>query len=121
MTYSLIDKIQPASAATNIATVGYQTLLCVLKNSAASAPNYTGSEAEAKALLAGTTVKVSDNADGSSPVDLDTQYIKARTIAGTINAVLEIVLTKATVASITLPTNVTRTIDLLTLPSNSKV
>lgn len=121
MTYSLIDKIQPASASTNIATVGYQTLLCVLKNGASAAPKYTGTKAEADILLAGTTVKVSDNADGSSPVDLDAQYIKARTIAGTVNAVLEIVLTKATVASITLPDNVTRTIDLLTLPSNSKV
>lgn len=121
MTYSLIDKIQPASVDANIATVGYQTLLCVLKNGADSAPKYTGSEAEAKTLLAGTTVKVSDNADSSSPVVLDTQYIKARTIAGTINAVLEIVLTKATVVSIALPADITRTIDLLTLPSNSKV
>ena len=63
---------------------------------------------------------VSENSDGSNPVALDKQYIKARTQAGTKVAYLEIVLTKPYIASITLPADLTRTVDLLTLPSNSK-
>lgn len=117
MCYTLIDKLEKAAAATNIATVGYQTLFSVLASGAA---NYTGTKAEADAIVDGTTVNVSENFDGSNPVALDKQYIKARTQAGTKTAYLEIVLTKPYIASITLPTGLTRTVDLLTLPSNSK-
>ena len=102
MCYTLIDKLEKAAAATNIATVGYQTLFSVLANGGSG------------------TVNVSENSDGSNPVALDKQYIKARTQAGTKVAYLEIVLTKPYIASITLPTGLTRTVDLLTLPSNSK-
>lgn len=119
MCYTLIDKLEKA-AATNIATVGYQTLFSVLANEANSDENYTGTKAEADAIVNGTTVKVSENSNDSNPVALDKQYIKARTQAGTKTAYLEIVLTKPYIASITLPANLTRTVDLLTLPSNSK-
>lgn len=118
MCYTLIDKLEKAAAATtDIATVGYQTLFSVLTNEASDATDYTGTKAEADAIVGGTTVNVSD---GSNPVALDKQYIKARTQAGTKTAYLEIVLTKPYIASITLPAGLTRTVDLLTLPSNSK-
>lgn len=120
MCYTLIDKLEKAAAATNIATVGYQTLFSVLANGASGAENYAGTKAEADAIVSGTTVNVSESSDGSNPVALDKQYIKARTKAGTKTAYLEIVLTKPYIASITLPTGLTRTVDLLTLPSNSK-
>ena len=120
MCYTLIDKLEKAAAATNIATVGYQTLFSVLANGKSGAGNYAGTKAEADAIVDGTTVNVSENSDGSNPVALDKQYIKARTQAGTKTAYLEIVLTKPYIASITLPTGLTRTVDLLTLPSNSK-
>lgn len=119
MCYTLIDKLEKA-AATNIATVGYQTLFSVLANEKSDAENYAGTKAEADAIVDGTTVKVSENSDDSNPVALDKQYIKARTQAGTKTAYLEIVLTKPYIASITLPPDLTRTVDLLTLPSNSK-
>lgn len=120
MCYTLIDKLEKA-AATNIATVGYQTLFSVLaKNGASDAANYTGTKAEADAIVDGTTVKVSENSDDPNPVALDKQYIKARTQAGTKTAYLEIVLTKPYIVSITLPSDLTSTVDLLTLPSNSK-
>lgn len=119
--YTLIDKLKKAPAATNIPTVGFQTLLCVLNNGADGAVNYAGTKAEADALLAGITVNMSAASDGSNPVALDKQYINVRTQAGTKNAFLEIVLTEAYVASIVLPANITRVIDLLTLPSNSEV
>lgn len=120
MCYTLIDKLEKAATATNIATVGYQTLFSVLANGASEAGSYAGTKAEADAIVDGTTVNVSENVDGSSPVELDKQYIKARTQAGAKVAYLEIVLTKPYIASITLPTGLTRTVDLLTLPSNSK-
>lgn len=119
MCYTLIDKLEKA-AETNIATVGYQTLFSVLANKNSEAENYAGTKAEADAIVDGTTVKVSENSDGLNPVALDKQYIKARTQAGTKVAYLEIVLTKPCIASIELPTGLTRTVDLLTLPSNSK-
>lgn len=118
---TLIDKLKKAPAATNIATVGFKTLVCVLANGTAEASNYTGTKAEADTILAGTTVKMSAASDGSNPHNLDNQYVKVRTQAGTKNAFLEIVLTDAYVASITLPTGLTRVVDLLTLPSNSEV
>lgn len=120
MCYTLIDKLEKATAATNIATVGYQTLFSVLANEASDAVDYTGTKAEADTIVDGTTVKVSESPDGSNPVALDKQYIKARTQAGTKVAYLEIVLTKPCIVSITPPTDLTRTVDLLTLPSNSK-
>lgn len=119
MCYTLIDKLEKAAAVTNIATVGYQTLFSVLAR-ASDAADYTGTKAEADAIVDGTTVKVSENSNDSNPVVLDKQYIKARTQAGTKTAYLEIVLTKPYVASIALPGGLTRTVDLLTLPSNSK-
>lgn len=119
MCYTLIDKLEKA-AEINIATAGYQTLFSVLTNEANDAVNYTGTKAEADAIVDGTTVNVSENPDGLNPVALDKQYIKARTQSGTKTAYLEIVLTKPYIVSITLPTDLTRTVDLLTLPSNSK-
>lgn len=120
MCYTLIDKLEKAAAVANIATVGYQTLFSVLANGGSSAKNYAGTKAEADAIVDGTTVKVSETSDDSNPVTLDKQYIKARTQAGTKTAYLEIVLTKPYIVSITLPDDLTSTVDLLTLPSNSK-
>lgn len=121
MCYTLIDKLEKAAATTNIATVGYQTLFSVLtRKTDDDTKNYTGTKAEADAIVGGTTVKVSENSDDSNPVELDKQYIKARTQAGTKTAYLEIVLTKPYIVSIALPADLTRTVDLLTLPSNSK-
>lgn len=120
MCYTLIDKLEKAAATTNIATVGYQTLFSVLANGKSDDRNYAGTKAEADAIVDGTTVKVSENSDGSNPVALDKQYIKARTQAGTKVAYLEIVLTKPYIVDITPPEDLTRTVDLLTLPSNSK-
>lgn len=119
MCYTLIDKLEKA-ATSNIATVGYQTLFSVLAHEVGEGEEYAGTKAEADAIVAGTTVKVSENSGGSNSVALDKQYIKARTQAGTKVAYLEIVLTKPYIASIVLPSKLTRTVDLLTLPSNSK-
>lgn len=118
---TVIDKLKLVTAAANIPTVGFKTLLCVLTNGAAAAQNYTGTKAEADTLLAGITVNMSATSDGANAVALDKQYIKVRTQAGTVNAFLEIVLTDAYVASITLPQDITATTKLLTLPSNSEV
>lgn len=120
MCYTLIDKLEMAADTTNIATVGYQTLFSVLANEESSAEDYAGTKAEADVIVSETTVKVSEDSNGSNPVALDKQYIKARTKAGTKTAYLEIVLTKPYIVSITLPTALKRTVDLLTLPSNSK-
>lgn len=124
MCYTLIDKLEKLekleeATTANIATVGYQTLFSVLTNEAAKT-NYAGTKAEADVIVGGTTVKVSENSGDLNPVALDKQYIKARTQAGTKTAYLEIVLTKPYIISITLPEGFTRTVDLLTLPSNSK-
>lgn len=120
MCYTLIDKLEKAAVGANIATVGYQTLFSVLANEESGAKDYAGTKAEADVIVSGTTVKVSESSDDSNPVTLDKQYIKARTQAGTKVAYLEIVLTKPYIVSITPPSNLTRTVDLLTLPSNSK-
>lgn len=118
---TLIDKIKLLSADTNIPTVGYKTMLVVLENGKADAAKFVGTKAEADALKAGITVNMSDNADGSNPVALDAQYINVRTEAGSIHALLEIVLTQAYVASLTLPADYDTLAEFMTLPSNSEV
>ena len=53
----LIDKLQPISAISNVATVGYQTLFAVFTNGAAGA-NYTGTKQFiAELSLSGVLVK----------------------------------------------------------------
>lgn len=116
---TLIDKIQLAGTA-NIETAGFKTLLVVINNGTSEAPNYTGTKAEADALKAQITVNMKDTT-ADDAVALDGQYIKVRTIAGTTKAIMEAVLTKALVASITLPANHTSVVNLLTLPANSIV
>lgn len=116
---TLIDKIQLAGTA-NIETAGFKTLLVVINNGTSEAPNYTGSKAEADALKAQITVNMKDKTTDDA-VALDGQYIKVRTIAGTTKAIMEVVLTKALVASIALPANYTSVINMLTLPANSIV
>lgn len=118
---TLIDKIKILSADTNIPTVGYKTMLVVLENGNSGAANFTGTKAEVEALLAQITVNMSDNADGSNPVALDKQYVNLRTEAGSTHALLEIVLTKAYVASLVVPAGYETLAEMLTLPSNSEV
>lgn len=117
---TLIDKLQPTALSSNIPTVGYQTLFCLLANGAEGASNYTGTKAEADTLIAGMTIKVADNTSDSG-ADIDAQYVKARTIAGTKNAILEIVLTKAYVKTLSLGSGISATAKFYTLPSNSQV
>lgn len=117
---TLIDKVKVA-AATNIATVGFDTLLVLLANGASGAVNYTGTAAEAAALKAGITVNIADNASGTGAIEIAQEYVNVRTQAGTKNAFLEVVLGEAYIASITLPTDVTATVKLLTLPAHSQV
>ena len=45
----LIDKLQPISAISNVATVGYQTLFAVFTNGAAGA-NYTGTKVKTERI-----------------------------------------------------------------------
>lgn len=116
---TLIDKIQLAGTA-NIETAGFKTLLVVINNGTNEAANYTGSKAEADALKAQIAVNMKDKTTDDA-VALDGQYIKVRTIAGTTKAIMEAVLTKALVASITLPANHASVVNLLTLPANSIV
>lgn len=118
--YTLIENLQPVAATSNIPSVGYQTLLCLVANGASGASNYEGTKAEADALKAGLTIKVAD-ATGEDGIDLDGQYVKARTIAGTKNAMVEIILTKAYVKTLTFGTDISATAKFLTLPSNSLV
>lgn len=118
---TLIDKIKFLVADTNIPTVGYKTMLVVLENQAAGAANFEGTAEEAATLKAGITVNMSDNADGSDPVALDAQYIKVRTVAGSVHAIAEFVLTKAYVASLSLPADYDTLSEFMTLPSNSEV
>lgn len=118
---TLIDKIKILSADTNIPTVGYKTMLVVLENANEGAENFTGTKAEVDALKDQITVNMSDNADGADPVELDKQYIQVRTEAGSIHALLEIVLTKAYVASLVIPDGYETLSEMLTLPSNSEV
>lgn len=116
---TLIDKIQLAGTA-NIETAGFKTLLVIINNGTSEAPNYTGSKAEADVLKAQITVNMKDKTTDDA-VALDGQYIKVRTIAETTKAIMEVVLTKALVASITLPANHTSVINMLTLPADSVV
>lgn len=118
--YTIIDKLQETALTANIPTVGYQTLFVLVNNGASGASNYTGTKAEADALVAGMTIKVADNTSDTG-VDLEAQYVKARTIAGTKHAIVEIVLTKAFVKTLTLGTDITAVAKFLTLPTNSIV
>lgn len=117
---TLIDKIK-VTGTTNISTIGFKTLLVILKNNKTGAAAYTGTKAEAATLKAGITVNMADNASGTNAAAIDGEYIKVRTQAGTLNAVLEVVLTEAYVASMVLPTNITAIATTLTLPANSEV
>lgn len=115
--YTLIDKIQETALTSNIPTAGYQTLLCLV---ATTGSDYTGTKAEAETLINGMTIKVADNTTDTG-VDLDKQYIKARTIAGTKHAIVELVLTKAYVKTLTLGTGISAVAKFYTLPANSVV
>lgn len=117
---TLIDKLKVADAS-NIATMGFETLLVLLANGASGAANYAGTAAEAAALKAGITVTTGSNATGVGAAAIDAEYIKVRTHAGTKNAFLEVVLTEAYISTITLPANITATARLLTNPANSQV
>lgn len=117
---TLIDKIKIAGA-TNIPTIGFKTLLVILRNNKTGAANYTGTAAEAATLKAGITVNMADNSAGTNAAAIDGEYIKVRTQAGTLNAILEVVLTEAYVASMVLPTDITAIATMLTLPSNSEI
>lgn len=117
---TLIDKVQVANTE-NIETVGFETLLVVIANGTSGAANYDGTKEEADKLKNQIIVNLKDNVADQATSNLDDQYMKVRTIAGTKNAILEAVLTKAIVASITLPENHTSVVNLLTLPANSQV
>lgn len=117
---TLIEKVKVAPA-TNIPTVGFETLLVLLVNGASGAANYAGTAAEATALKAGITVNVADNSAGTNAAEINDEYVKVRTQAGTKNAFLEVVLGEAYVSTIVLPTDVTAVTRFLTHPSNSQV
>lgn len=117
---TLIDKVQVANTE-NIETVGFETLLVVIANGTSGAANYDGTKEEADKLKNQIIVNLKDNVADQATSNLADQYMKVRTIAGTKNAILEAVLTKAIVASITLPENHTSVVNLLTLPANSQV
>jgi len=117
---TLIDKIQLLEVDTDIPTVGYKTLLVALENGASGAAKFAGTKAEAEALKKEITVKVSDTAADANPETLDAQYIQVRTIANSVHAMLEVVLTKAYVTSLTLPADYDTLAEFLTLPSNSE-
>ena len=116
---TLIDKVKILVGNTNIPTVGYKTMLVVLKHTTGG--NFVGTKAEADALKNSITVNMSDNSNGTNPVALEKQYYNVRTEAGSANALLEIVLTKAFVASLVLPENYQTLVEMMTLPSNSEV
>ena len=116
----LIDKLQPISAISNVATVGYETLFAIFTNTASGADNYTGTKAEADAIKAAIAVKLSANADGSNDYDGDKEYLSVRTIAGTKLFIAELSLSDAYVKSLT-KASASLVNALLTLPSNSKV
>lgn len=117
---TLIDKVQVANTE-NIETVGFETLLVVIANGTSGAANYDGTKEEADKLKNQIIVNLKDNVADQATSNLADQYMKVRTIAGTKNAILEAVLTKAIVASVTLPENHTSVVNLLTLPANSQV
>ena len=117
---TLIDKLKVADA-TNIATMGFETLVLLIANGASGAANYTGTAAEAATLKAGITVTTGASATGVGAAAIDAEYIKVRTQAGTKNAFVEVILTEAYVSAITLPANITAVARLLTNPANSQV
>lgn len=117
---TLIDKLKVAGA-TNIATVGFKTLLILLVNAATGSTNYTGTAAEAAALKAAITVNIADNSSGTGAAEINAEYVEVRTQAGTKNAFLEVVLNENYVSSITFPSGVTAVARFLTSPSNSQV
>lgn len=113
--YSLIDNVEPTALTANIPTVGYNSLFLVVANGAEGASNYTGTKAEAEALVEGMTIVVADNTADAGEV-IDPQYVTARTIAGTKTALVEIILTKAYVKTLTLGEDITATAKLYTTP-----
>ena len=117
---TLIDKLKVADA-TNIATIGFETLVLLIANGASGAANYTGTAAEAATLKAGITVTTGASSTGVGAAAIDAEYIKVRTQAGTKNAFVEVILTEAYVSAITLPANITAVARLLTNPANSQV
>ena len=116
----LIDKLKPISAISNVATVGYQTLLAIFTNTTTGASNYTGSKAEADAIKDDLAIKLSANSDGSNDYDADKQYLSVRTVAGTKLFIAELSLSDAYVKSMT-KSGASLVNALLTLPSNDEV
>lgn len=117
---TLIDKVKVAESS-NIATVGFKTLLILLTNGASGASDYSGTAAEAEAIKDDTTITAADNSSGTDAVAIDDEYIKIRTQADSKNAFIEVVLGDAYVSTITLPDDITATAIFLTQPSNSEV
>lgn len=117
---TLIDKLKVAGA-TNIATTGFGTLIVLLTNGATGAANYGGTAAEAAALKAGITVTTGASSTGVGAAEINAEYVKVRTQAGTKNAFLEVVLTEAYISAITFPSGVTAVARFLTNPAISQV
>ena len=117
---TLIDKVKVAPA-TNIPAGDFKTLLVLLVNGATGASNYSGTAAEATTIKSGITVTQADNASGTGAVEINDEYIKVRTQAGTKNAFLEVVLADAYVSAITLPSGITAVTRLLVQPALSQV
>lgn len=115
----LIDKLQPISAISNVATVGYQTLFAVFTNGASGASNYEGTKAEADAIKDALVIKLAETTSDSG-YDADKQYLSVRTIAGTKLFIAELSLSDVLVKSMTL-TDATLASAFLTLPSQSEV
>ena len=115
----LIDKLQPISAISNVATVGYQTLFAVFTNGASGANNYTGTKAEADAIKAALVIKLAETSSDTG-YDADKQYLSVRTIAGTKQFIAELSLSGVLVKSMTLA-QATLASAFLTLPSQSEV
>ena len=115
----LIDKLQPVSAISNVATVGYQTLFTVFTNTASGADNYAGTKAEADEIKEALAIKLNATTDGDG-YDADKQYLSVRTIAGTKLFIAELSLSDAYVKSFT-KSGASLVTAFLTLPSNSQV
>lgn len=115
----LIDKLKPISAISNVATVGYQTLLAIFTNTTTGASNYTGSKAEADAIKTALTIKLNAGTEGDG-YDADKQYLSVRTIAGTKLFIAELSLSDAYVKSMT-KSGASLVNAFLTLPSNDEV
>lgn len=115
----LIDKLQPVAEISNVATVGYQTLLAVFTNGASGASNYQGTKAEADAIKDALVIKLAETTTDTG-YDADEQYVSVRTIAGTKKFIVELSLSDVLVKSMTL-TDATLASAFLTLPSQSEV